>query len=259
MDLLAIQNSSSPKESGWKADGNPLEVWPPVDDPRYQHNPQPGSLYYKLLLRAEGLAADEISLTLDTEPPWESITWRRAMRSRIARPGIYGILVDMPESATTMNLKVGVASGNWITVASNPTPQQAIAVDVQFAKNRANVEFRPLAAWQKGSRFGLMYPPMQWHAGSEGGPEHRVQAITAAGQITGRVALVGGIEGSGYGNLIEFDVPPEKVQRLDYQVRPYRHWVEFRDISLRAGVKTQPKGVITKIEETPQTPGTTAK
>jgi hypothetical protein len=138
------------------------------------------------------------------------------------------------------DVRLGVATGPWMLVQEwpffwkNPTPDSVIF--------RSSEEVILRCPEQNGGHVVAEVI----HGFAE--EATRLVVFDAAGkQHVSRTRLGG--EGAGLVRYIHrFEsLKTEDIKRIEFQKRPYDHWIEFRDVSLRPGRQTRPRVEIEEI------------
>lgn len=137
--------------------------------------------------------------------------------------------VNYPIGRETALVQIGLAAGVWKTLASHTTE-----------KKEATYSFEDGAAafGQAYEKDGQVLLPFVHNLQHKRKVEaSRIVAVTNSGQEIG-----GGVSGSG-GNVLDsstyqFHIPLKEIKEFQFQTRPYE-WIEFKNVSLKPGVKTE--------------------
>ena len=146
----------------------------------------------------------------------------------------------MQNPADSMSMQIGVASSKWKTIATHEKPQEPAEVD---AGKYGAMTFEPVEADPDGGRARVSVTheptrlPARGIAVDEKGQEYE------ATQIRQRR---GDAESE---STYTFELPPEKVRRVEVQVREFDKFVEVKDVSLSPDNKTKPTITVTEGEK----------
>jgi beta-lactamase regulating signal transducer with metallopeptidase domain len=135
--------------------------------------------------------------------------------------GLYSLVFDQPKNSTSSKIKLGIASGSWMTLQTKEADfggvysQQSIVWHAPVANDGKTV----LNVAHTNSKMNV-----------------RVIAIDKSGKE------YAGSSSSGWENdfesvQTEFSLPLSDIKEFKFQARPYE-WVEFKNVSLKPGFDT---------------------
>jgi hypothetical protein len=153
--------------------------------------------------------------------------------------------------AQTTDLRIGVSMGAWETVISRKPDSDGTST---FSRNgqewtvtfhKATQSYEPNAEASTQVILSSLYTYGLW--------TKRLVAVTSDGSE--HATSIGHNLGGDNGKAVFRGLPLSSIKEFRLQVRPY-HWVEFQNVSLRSGRKTDVK-VVRRHSQTP--PATSAK
>lgn len=136
----------------------------------------------------------------------------------------------------TVSIRFGVATKQWTTVATSDKPQEQAEVD---AGDYGGMTFQPAEPDPEGNgaqvqvSHAMTKVPMRAMAFDDAGKEYesnRIRMSAGGDEVTASYT---------------FDVAPEKLRKVEVQVREFDKFVDVKNISLTQGQKTEPKITIT--------------
>ncbi len=227
VELVGVCEHPSEGKQWWRPDGTLLNETP------YKTT---GSLlpehanyrYCEFVIRLQD--ADDISIKWDVPGGRQSSFTSNPMDAngqRISDLQVY--TVNQPEDQKTALVRIGLSTARWQTIATHPVeiPEETYSID----ENEAVAFGR---SYEKDSKTVI---PVT-HNINRGREKKalRVVAVTYSGrEVRGSVSGRGGNILSS--NTHEFNLPLRDIKEFRFQTRSYE-WVEFRNVSLRPGVKT---------------------
>lgn len=223
IELCAVALHSKTNQSWWRPDGTPCAPEPFTSG---GHSTPDGDRQPReFLFRLGGLEEDS-SPTWRSEPDGSGVgAYGPAMdRNRQSVHNTLMICARFPQDLSTAAMKIGVDFGPWTTMARSGPKDSSVmggADSVLFA-----------AGYQED---GMAHKTVSYKV--EGKNTRLVAYDTDGREFTGQVK-----SGLGTGGFCQVTVqfpglPLNRVKDFQFQTRPY-HWVEFRNVSLVAGRKT---------------------
>lgn len=232
VELLAVRPHGKPLSQAWKPNGSK-----PDQTIEFSHSNDPDGFEidepkaYDLLLRYQGLS--------DGMHPTYHVDGARADTWRYPFPdGEAFLIVTEKEISASANLTVGIPDANrgpWRQV-----DKQGNVIDPQKMEPRyeeAYQTIRPLDLKARGSRSMLRWAQDK---SDDKLAKFEIVAIDDNGErhkIWGRTNWIDSKDVDRSAEI--FDLPIEKIDRIEYRLRPIRHWVTFKDVSLRPGQRTR--------------------
>jgi len=140
----------------------------------------------------------------------------------------------------TADVRLGVATGDWTLVQEWPFSEDATP-DSAIFESEAEVVLR-CPEQDRGDivaevTHGFAEEATRLVIFDSDGGQH-VSTVWIGGQGAGLVRYVHRFE----------NLHTENVKRIEFHKRPYNNWIEFRNVSLRPGLRTQPQ---VEVEEIP--------
>jgi beta-lactamase regulating signal transducer with metallopeptidase domain len=249
VELMGVCDHTSEGKQWWRPDGTMLSKTPPDFSAR-QIGVVEGKSTYKLPVRLGNLH------TIN-QNHGEGFRWTYKWMSEGAyRKSGYGA-IDFPTKRSTIltqaeiyvlpeenstTFSVGIAAGKWAAVASIPA---GVDDNVSPRTQGQIVMNRP---YEKDdyTYISIDVPRLK--------EAFRVIAVDTNGQ-TRTVRQMGGggaTDDSAVPHVFRIKMPLKQIDNLVFQTRPYE-WVEFKNVSLRPGVKTdvqvEGEGIKTKIQK----------
>jgi prepilin-type processing-associated H-X9-DG protein len=241
VELVGASYNPSEKQPWWRPDGSPL-AQAPSDAFEDRLLPDEKSRAYEFVTRVTGLSGK------DTVPNWQFIPGPSTLAS--VRPhSEEGKPLDFthwaavfPKSQESFALRVGIAAGEWQTLAAMKGPGGSGARGLPGGV----VSFSP--PYLIGDELGvtisdnIISRQCRIMLVDVNGRAHKAKSYSAD--------RVGGIRQA----TARFDkLPLEEVKEFRFQTRPYE-WIEFRNISLRpqaaqSAVRGSPKPVAERAEK----------
>lgn len=205
------------------------------------------AMYLSPTSQQEPLAIQPIA-----EPSSDGTSWETPDPKNGNHPGISRIKMCWNSPPEKVDLAIRVASGPWSSVVESTTPMAVTKHRIKPG-NEGEMEFSALVPTdgrafraakppdkpKKYCQMELRYSIKLWTYGVDH-PETRAVAVMADGkEVVAKGVAAGGIPGAPFGELIEFQVPPEKIVAVKFQKRDYEP-VIFQNVSLRPGAHTNP-------------------
>jgi len=224
VELAGVSPHPSKGQRWWQPDGSTLAE-APYDQTGVKVDPGRGRQAFEFALRLDGLADRDIGLTL----PGSSATARRENKSL---RDVRAFVMSFPQARQRADVRIGIAGGPWKTLASStgdgiqagstrgtavPGEEYAVAFagPIETAEQLVLTVSHTLAT-RKDYRIVLIDKAGATHKGSRNS--------ASAGEFTQTTASFHG-------------VPLDQVKEFQFQTRPYE-WVEFKNVSLKPGHKT---------------------
>jgi hypothetical protein len=134
------------------------------------------------------------------------------------------------DAAKTATIEIGIAEGEWKTVAMTDKPREGGEAD---APGIGPVTFEPAEEAMGGTktvvRHAMVEGPSQVAAIDDAGKEHKPLHVNVSS------------DGQTWTCTYGFDVPLDKVTKIVFQTRPITKYVDVTDISLEKGKTTKPQ------------------
>ena len=229
IELVAISRHPSTDQVWWKPDGSSAREGSfGVEGVSVSPN---GGKAREFVIRLTGLPEDA------SWPIWE-FDPATGSRATGGRPSVTGravanlrqAAVQFPSTARTTTIKLGFGWGQWETLASE-VPASLGGTRVAGRKGYSwQVTFSQPTEQEGCAVIAVAHSVKEWEA--------RVIAINKDGQEYPSTS--GSLGGNTFQQTTaKFDqLPLAAVKEFEFQVRPYR-WVEFRNVSLEPGRRTQ--------------------
>lgn len=231
VELVAIKPHDGPLAKAWSPSGtkpSQLIVFAHSDHPAgFQIDETPA---HDLLLRYRGLS--------DGESPIYRVDGARAHTWRTPYPdGEAFLIVTEREPSESASLTIGIPDptwGPWRKVDTNGDDLEPVRIESRFQE--AYQTMRPLDVKSRGTRSMLRWAQ---DTSDDDLAQFELVAIDDDGtrhSYWGRTFWSDSEDADRSAEI--FDVPIEKIDRVEYRLRPIRHWVTFANISLRPEQKT---------------------
>jgi beta-lactamase regulating signal transducer with metallopeptidase domain len=236
VELLGATRVPVRDQPSWKPDGSFLE--PLFDRVDYEPSQDPNSdkfEYYALPVRLENTPVDELGLIkwrFDDAKGYPGSANAYLGRERLYEKGlIVGTVKFAKESKVdSTTLFLGIASGQWRTIAAGrhwgvyQNSGDSIIVGEPTSGGPGGVSGEP------GVHIGVTYNITD--------RQFRVVAVDKEGNIHFSGAGSGGTDNLRFTTGSFHNLERDQLEEYRFEVRPYE-WVEFKDVSLRPGTKTQ--------------------
>jgi beta-lactamase regulating signal transducer with metallopeptidase domain len=218
VELVAVCDYPDGETRSWRPDGSKIEKQIYV---KREKGYQDGK--YGFIMR--------VDIPADSSFSWNKIEGSQGWYGSCTILDSKGVEIDGYQAAITKehdgrettNIKVGIATGPWNTVAEHDGRSMATKGDSGFIFSKA---------YETGTAVNIVVSG-KWQKDRE----QRIVAIDANGNLhadsSGSVASGGIQQMTG-----RFDnMKPSQIKEFRIQTRPYQ-WIEFRNVSLRPGMKT---------------------
>ena len=232
VELLAVRPHGKPLSQAWKPNGsNPDQTieFSHSNDPDGFEIDEPKA--YDLLFRYQGLS-DGMHPTYHVDGA-RADTWRNPFPD-----GEAFLIVTEKEPSASANLTVGIPDANW--GPWRQVDKQGNVINPQKMEPRHEEAYRtmlPQDLKARGTRSMLRWAQDK---SDEKLAKFEIVAIGDDGErhkIWGRTNWIDSEDVDRSAEI--FDLPIEKISRVEYRLRPIRHWVTFKDVSLRSGQRTR--------------------
>ena len=229
VELVAIsKHPSTPDQPWWRPDGSPytgelLEL-------RGIHcTADANQLAREFVIRREGFPED-VSFPVVKLEPSASMGGGGVYSNWRQDPDLYGIVATMPKTTRTMMLKVGISVGPWGKVIESKADGSSM-FGVNYQGQDWSVSFSTASEIGGNACITVTHTAKDWDvrivAVDKDGKEHTCSEIDST------------CADAFWNTTVTFDgLPLANVKEFQFQVRPY-HWVEFKNVSLQAGERTQ--------------------
>jgi len=232
VELMGVSENPSKDRSWWRPDGSPLDRRP-YDWLGSSVTPGEHQIGREIAVQLGDLSSEPASVIWKVTPSFSTAGTSPVSGLNNAMPNVYAVAAVIPTDKAVADVSVGVAGGTWKTVIEVPSqishsagvPGGFVAFSEAYEKD--GKLFVPVAT----SITGV---PLRVIAVGKDGREHPGGGLTSHGPTMNQIT-------ASFGKLALADV---KVFRL--QSRPYL-WVEFRNVSLQIGQKTDVQVVVSDI------------
>jgi RNA polymerase sigma factor (sigma-70 family) len=136
-------------------------------------------------------------------------------------------LMGSPDSA---NLELGIANSRWKTVATHDRPRESQEL---VAPQIGPVSFEPVVEEGRGATVIARHRPFE--------DPHQIIAIDQAGKEHLPTHIAVQTLGPTITTACTFDLPPQRIAKAAFQIRPFTRLVQIQDVALRAGNATHPQ------------------
>jgi RNA polymerase sigma factor (sigma-70 family) len=226
LEILGLSPFPGDEESWFSITGEPIDT-PEVPAHEMRANAEPD---YQMLIRVTG--------------PKDAIIMPRIEGARIAMNargqdggggGADGYVLtsrfSLDGPADTLAMSIGVSSGNWTPIAATDRPQEESDVD---AGEYGAMTFAPAEPDPEGdgALVSVSHRRVQQPA--------RAVAYDEAGQLHQSKRTNVRATNDEVVSSYTFDLPPEKIRKVEVQLREFDKFVEVKGISLTQGQKTEP-------------------
>ena len=237
VELLGVSENPSKDKPRWRPDGSPLAERP-YDWLGASVGNEKAKIAREIVVRLRNVPSEAVGVSWQFDPPCDFATGNPS-RLGSGMKDIRAVAIRVPGASRTVTVRFGVAAGPWKTVAEG----QGRGGDVLGG----DAVFSPAVAKDGNSIISVA------HRFAD--QEVRVVADGLDGQE--RVGTPG--PNGGGGKLFQMTATfskalPKDIRKFRLQTRPYQ-WVEFRNVSLYPGQKTNvqvlvpaapPSGSLTK-------------
>jgi len=232
VELVGISYHPSEGKQWWRPDGSPMRE-APYDMIRPGMR---GEVEREIAVRLGGDETEDLSTTwgLEPSPGWSPDD--SPMRGGRPVPGMRALSTAFKAGQRSVTVRVGVAAGEWKALARNGQPSGGSAV--------VGSDYRvilPGLSGEGGRSTAVTYAFAL--EGDKAKMAWRLVAVDFSGGLhvasnSGDVAGGLGLQQSRFEGLA-----PKRIQELRFEVRPY-DWVEFRNVSLEPGHRTDVEVVV---------------
>ncbi len=228
IELVAISYHPSESQSWWQADGNRCTNTGFAIPTRY--TPSNNGQGFEFVFQRRGLSQDT-TLEYSFEPGASEMNSGGLMlHSGEVLPDHNLVVALLPESAKAVTIRLGVAAGKWKTLVAR-TPEVNMGGSFPLGHQTCRVLFLDPVESGGEARVGVSYNKVA-------GWTTRVTALDTRGKLHVSIPYgesdsdVASAEGRFPG------LPLSQVKEFRFEARPYA-WVEFRNVSLQPGQRTQ--------------------
>jgi hypothetical protein len=144
-------------------------------------------------------------------------------------------VMNSPDSAS---MELAIAGSGWKTIATNDRPPEPALRDTTQI---GPIEFEPVAAEAGSTRVVARHGPLN--------DPHQIVVIDDAGHEHGPTHIAVQTLGPKLTTACTFDVEPEHIAKVAFQLRPITQRVRLDDISLTAGATTHPRMSVSASEK----------
>ncbi len=243
VEIIGLASKTNPT-TWWKPDGSPLDPPPTLNAPTFHISSTGPTAFYRCWLEVHGVddpgsVAGGMSGISSSE--------RDAVTGE-ARIMFDGVLMASPQ-AKTASLDFGFATEPLSPVRILDPQGRRIAPPQGSPEELTleDIEVQSVSLDSNGVTTKLLCDfPVEWR-----NPHLTIAAIDAAGtryDPIRRGAQLDETSLSGRFELsLEFQLLPTQIDHFEYQLRVYRHWVKFENISLEPGHRTTVRREVTSI------------
>jgi hypothetical protein len=228
IELLALSRHPSTNQPWWKPDGTPwtnTAFQSPASHSSFNKGQR-----FEFVFQRRGLPEDT-TLDYSFEPgTGEVSSGNPPLRQGKSVSDHYLVVPLLPESAKEVTIRLGVAAGEWKTMVAR-TPQAGMGSSFTLGKQTCTALFLDPVESGGEARVGVSYNKVP-------GWTIRMTALDTRGQLHvsfphgQSVDDVATTEGRFPG------LPLSRVKEFRFEARPFA-WVEFRNVSLEPGQRTQ--------------------
>jgi len=245
VELIGICSSPQEGRRWWRADGAPLEIepcerWANSYAVKWAQDRSPGAKKYELSLRIAYKGAERATTK-----------WKFAKGGQgwldighEPKPGIRSVFVAESANVDAINFKVAVATGSWQTDCTYPRASQR--VDFSPRESAGYV-----VVWQRPAVPEENYPGRtKLNVIHDFADEYEIRVLLS--DVHGAIHNPVQTKSNRAGRLTVFRgyYAPEAdlIEEFQLQIRPL-YWIQFQNVSLRAGFKTKPEIRLCKTAE----------
>lgn len=243
VELLGVSEYPSEGKQWWSPQGTVLNEAPYATSGNKESHDKEGYRNYEFALRLKPEDVSYIwlvpggSFGSDTGSP----------KNKNGRPlrDLKSYQTGFPEDQSTTTIRLGVTGGGWETAATQKPDNSEQTLRV------GNYSIAFGIPYEKDSE--TLLPVVHTYNRDEKINAIRMVAVTTSGQLH-----ESGYSGKSDQNLANLtygfhQLPLREIKEFQFQIRPYE-WVTFKNVSLRAGVKTE-AGVEVQASEQPSAQG----
>jgi len=237
VELLGVTRVPVSDQPWWKPNGSALEEplfdWVDTDPSKDPNRDQ--FAYYAVAIRLNGISPEQLGLIKwnFTDAVYASTTGAYVGERTLYAKNIHAAAVKFAKGIETTTLHLGIVSGEWQTLFAGSHYGFYEKGDDTVYVSSAERGVAPILLVgpdEKGLHIAVTYNITD--------RDFRVVAVDKEGKlhISSRSSS-GGTKNLRVTTASFPDLMEEQLQEFRFQVRSYR-WIEFKDISLRPGVKT---------------------
>jgi hypothetical protein len=235
VELVGITDYPPTDQSRWwQPDGSAAHLDSLFEPNHTRLRVLPGEKSLTFLVHVRNLPADASWPAWKLDPPrsWEGDSVVDVHGNTV--PNYYMVSAELGTTAATVDFRVGVGMGDWETVIR------------QKADSAGTSSFS-----RDGRQWTVTFQKATAEPSNNNSTQVRLTTTEFSGQWNRRLVAVAG-DGSeheswlGYmgenGEAVFHDLPLSGIREFCYQVRPY-YWVEFKNVAIESGQKTDAKVV----------------
>ena len=222
VELLGISAHPSNEHSWWRPDGSPLPS-AACDPLNGSVSGRPNDVVREVAIQLHNPSSRPATTQILFFPPydWGSDVRPRRLGKHVA--GLEGMIVSLPD-VPAVTVRVGLAAGPWQTVCEAASGSGSIGTQI------GGFAFSPVFEKDGSATITVTHDIAD--------RDSRVVAVA----LDGRELAPNSWSGAGASNFHQITATfsglrPEAIKAFRVQTRPYE-WVEFRDVSIRPGEKT---------------------
>jgi serine/threonine protein kinase len=230
VELVALSYYPSTNELWWAPDGRPAKEGPFVT--KASGNSTADFQMFAMVARLRDVPADASKPVWKLEPRNSWAEGKVISGSAGNTGNLAMISAKLPRPTQTANVKIGIASGAWETIAKaqaraiSPSPQPSAHGEVVFLTPSAKDDSLRLTATHTIKDMELRLVAVEADGTEHVGSDVEQMLSDTMGNTT--VTFAG----------LSLNRAIQRHVEFRFQVRPYR-WVEFRNVSLEPGRKTR--------------------
>ena len=235
IELLAVCSHPSTNQPWWRPDGTP---WANAGFENItRHESVTKGRRFEFAFQRRGLPKDT-SLEYSFEPGALELSWADQPRRQGKSLPDHNLAVALlPESATEVNLTLGVAAGDWKAMMTR-TPQAGASGSFQLGAQTCRALFLDPVESSGEARVAVSYNKVP-------GWTVRVTAVDTSGKLHESFPHMASHDNVAVAEGRFTGLRLDEVKEFRFEARPYTY-VEFRNLSLEPGKRTQVEVVETK-------------
>lgn len=234
VELVAVLPDGEKSSGAWRPDGLAFDEPPRIDEER--KSPGRGDETHNLVVKFSGLK------------PSQSVTYRLSgLRTSWNRDdsGLARLTANLTDAKRPMTLRVGISDVHWGPFQSvDVRGKKMKPVDIPAACREVYDQIKPDHIEERVNAFLFCWSSLS-------SQDDRAQTLVFAVDKDGkRHAPDGSTNWStddGDFSAEVFDIPINRIDHLEYQLRPYRHWVTFENVAVDPGDQTEVKVTVTTV------------